>query len=231
MTTPRQKLRLSPGTVHVWIFQRRGRRGAFRLAVPSGSSRGRAPRGESRALLIGVLARYLPGGGRLRLTYGANGRPALAHGEGLDFNLAHSGGCVAVALARHARVGLDIERARTVASCVALAQEVFGPAAARALERLAEPKRSARFLTLWTLLEAAVKAEGGDVSQSFARFAPWALAASEGRGAGGVHLRRIRIGAGYVAAVALDRPIRAVRLLRPGAHGPGPENRKAKRRR
>ncbi len=231
MTKPRQPPRLSPGTIHVWIFRRRGRRGASRLAPPAGGARKDAIRGANRALLMRVLARYHPGGGRPRLAYGPNGRPALVNGGGLDFNLAHSGDCVAVALVRGARVGLDVERLRTVASCVTLAHEVFGPAAARALDRLAEPERSARFLAFWTLLEAAVKAAGGDVSQSFARFAPAALAASEGRNAGGLHLRPVAIGVGYVAAVALDRPIRAVRLLRPGARGARPEKQRAKRRR
>lgn len=230
MTKPRDTLRLSPGTVHVWIFRRRGRPSAPRLASPANRSRKGTLRGANRALLLRVLGRYLPGTGRLRLTYGPNGRPALVNGGGLDFNLAHSSGCVAMAVTRGAHVGVDVERLRTVAACVALSREVFGAAVARALGRLAEPERSARFLALWTLLEAAVKAEGGDVSQSFARFAPAALAASEGRNVGQHDLRPISVGAGYAAAVALDRPIRAVRLLRPGTCGAGPEKPRMKRR-
>lgn len=206
--TARRPPPLAPGAVHVWIVAR-----ATRAT-------------SSRRALARVLARYLPAGTALQLVRGANGRPSLRGGLGLDFNVAHTRGRLAIALARGARVGVDIERLRRVPACLALAEEVFGAAAARALARLDEPRRSARFLALWTLLEAAVKAEGADVSQSFARYRGAALAAGEGRPPAIPDLRPFDAGRGYCAAIALDRPISSVRIFRAGGVTAAPKPRR-----
>lgn len=209
--TERRPPPLAPGAVHVWILARARR----------ATSSGRA--------LARVLARYLPAGTAPRLVRGANGRPSLRGGLGLDFSVAHTRGCIAIALARGARVGVDIERLRRVPACLALAEEVFGAAAARALARLEEPRRSARFLGLWTLLEAAVKADGADVSQSFARYRGAALAAGEGWPSGILDLRPIGAGRGYCAAIALGRPISTIRIFRAGGDAAGPKPSKQRR--
>lgn len=205
---------LPDGTVHVWV------------AAFASSAGGGAPGWIAR-----VLAQYMPAGAAPRIVRAARGRPTLLNGQRLDFNVANSGSRVALALARGARVGIDIERAREVPSCGALAREVFGEAAADAIGRLAEPQRSARFLALWTLLEAAVKAEGGDVSQSFARHRDAVLAACEGVRTGPLDLRPIDFGDGYTAAVALSRPIASIRVFGrgAGAAGPGPTRRRTPR--
>lgn len=211
--TRRPLPRLAPGAVHVWIA-------------------GPAPRGRvkpSGRVLAQVLMRYLPAGTGIRILRGAKGRPSLAECHALDFNVAHTGGRVLIALTRGARVGVDVERLRRVPSCLALADEIFGPAAARELARIAEPQRSARFLERWTLLEAAVKAEGADVSQSFRRFREAVLAAGEGRSSGTPDLRAIDAGRGYCAAVALSRPISSIRIFRAGVSAAGPNPKKRPR--
>lgn len=211
--TRRPTPRLTPGAVHVWIA--------------ASASRGRAK--TPGRVLTQVLARYLPAGAAPRIRRGSLGRPSLREGGGLDFNVAHTDGRVLIALTQGARIGVDVERLRRVPACLALAGEVFGAGTADALARVAEPRRSARFLALWTLLEAAVKAEGADVSQSFARFRLAVLAAGEGRPAGTPDLRPIRAGRGYCAAVALSRPISSIRIFRAGGAAAGPKQEKRRR--
>lgn len=233
MTIARAPRRLSAGAVHVWLFDapvKRSGRSTDDLRHGAARRRPARLRSTARKALLSVLADYLAER-RPRIAYGPQGRPALPDGGGLDFNVAHSGGRIAIAVTRGARVGIDIERLREVPSAVKLATEVFGPDAAAWLAKCAEPKRSAAFLTLWTLLEAAVKAAGHDMSQSFARFRAAALAAREGLRVGALDLRRLRIGGGYAAALALDRPIQSLKIIRAGEKPAGPISQRNRRRR
>lgn len=67
---------------------------------------------RSRGVLRALLACYLDADPRaLRFALGPHGKPALA-GEGLRFNLSHSGPLMLVAVSAGRNVGVDVERPR-----------------------------------------------------------------------------------------------------------------------
>jgi 4'-phosphopantetheinyl transferase len=111
-----------------------------------------------------VLSSYLPGTSarELQFTSGATGRPTLAppfDASGLDFNLAHTPGLVALAITRGASVGIDVE-IHDKKVPLEVARRYFSPVEVEALEALPALARPRRFLRLWTLKEAYLKATG-----------------------------------------------------------------------
>lgn len=149
---------------------RRFRRAADRLAYAA-----------AHALLYRALAQTL-GVARhaLRLTRDALGRPGLAApaGSGIDFNLSHTDGLVAVAISRAGRVGVDVEGSacnRPALACLygdATLHELrtfgLGEAAIDEIAALPEALREEYFLDWWTLREAVAKADGRGLSLPFA---------------------------------------------------------------
>jgi 4'-phosphopantetheinyl transferase len=106
--------------------------------------------------------------------------PAQPAALALALSLSHAEGLVAAAAARGAAVGVDVEpRARRVPAA-ALARRFFAPAEARALAGLPEGERRARFLALFTLKEAWLKATGRGLAGGLAR--PRFDPAAAGRG-------------------------------------------------
>lgn len=91
------------------------------------------------------------------------GRPELdrrAHDVGLRFNLSHTEGLVAIAVAEDREVGIDAETLRRPLPVMRLAGRFF---AASEVDRLRERPAAERrrcFLELWTLKEAFAKARG-----------------------------------------------------------------------
>jgi 4'-phosphopantetheinyl transferase len=120
-------------------------------------------RGLSRA----VLSRLEPGiAPRDWRFVRRSGRPSLAppfDATGLHFNLAHTDGLVVLAAGRIAQVGVDVE---ALAKPVRLdiAKRYFSATEAAALAALPPGERAVRFLRLWTLKEAYLKATGQGVS-------------------------------------------------------------------
>jgi 4'-phosphopantetheinyl transferase len=109
------------------------------------------------AELCGVAPRAL------RFENGAHGRPELAWPERtppLRFNLSHTRGLVACAVALEHDVGVDVEHADRRVDIDQLARSVFSDAERAALARLEGDARRARFFELWTLKEAYIKAVG-----------------------------------------------------------------------
>jgi len=132
-----------------------------------------------RALLARAMARTVLAGcvgadpKDLRFTYNAYGKPALApeFGEGVHFNVSHSGAMVVCAVSREGEIGVDIEdRRRTVEFCE-LARNFFSAEEAAAVERAPEHLVRRRFYEIWTLKEAFVKARGRGLSIPLDSFA------------------------------------------------------------
>jgi 4'-phosphopantetheinyl transferase len=100
----------------------------------------------------------------------ARGKPFVADGLGPHFSLSHSRGLVACALCEEHEVGLDVE---PLDSCppLDLAKAYFSEAERAALFALPEARQQRRFLDLWTLKEAVVKATGQGLSQGLHGFA------------------------------------------------------------
>lgn len=95
---------------------------------------------------------------------GSHGRPEIAEpGTSWHFNLAHSAGLVACALADGREIGVDVEDLERSPADIALVRRYCSPAeAADVLAQGAHWRH--RFLTYWTLKEAYLKARGIGIS-------------------------------------------------------------------
>jgi 4'-phosphopantetheinyl transferase len=101
---------------------------------------------------------------------GPHGRPAVARGGDVHFNLSHCAGLVACAVSRAAEPGIDVESLdRAVPWDVA--EAYFAADEAKWLDGLPAKERQAGFLRLWTLKEAYIKATGLGLSQPLKAFA------------------------------------------------------------
>ena len=93
----------------------------------------------------------------------AHGRPEIA-GPALDsplrFNLSHSGGIVACVLGRTMQIGVDVERLDRQPVDARVIARYCSDRERASLDAMAETERHERFLALWTLKEAYVKARG-----------------------------------------------------------------------
>ena len=101
-----------------------------------------------------------------RFVADARGKPRIT-AAGSDrsvpaFNLSHTDGVVACAVSadRGIDVGVDVERIDRRVEALDLAQRYFSCSEIRALEDCAPADRAARFIDIWTLKEAFVKAVG-----------------------------------------------------------------------
>ena len=94
------------------------------------------------------------------------GRPSLLGpaAASLGFNLSHTRGLVAYAMAGVPEIGIDVEDVERAAASLDLARRFFSPSEADALDALAPPDRPSRFFDYWTLKEAYIKARGMGLS-------------------------------------------------------------------
>jgi 4'-phosphopantetheinyl transferase len=175
------RIALAPGDVHVWYRptgslgdkdvedavarlsqDERTRYARFRFA------RDRRDYAAAHALLRTSLSRYAdlaPESWRFHETPG--GKPSLVLDAGvprLSFNLSHTDGLVACAIAGGAEVGIDVESVdRDLRDGVA--ERFFSESENADLRQCASgPLRARRFVELWTLKEAYVKAIGTGLS-------------------------------------------------------------------
>jgi 4'-phosphopantetheinyl transferase len=120
----------------------------------------------AHAALRLILSRYTCSAPTL-LGFATNayGRPELtttSAGRPLRFNLSHTHGLVAVAVCRAYDIGIDVEcmSGRAIANLLDLAARFFSPLETAALRGLPNDQRDRRFLQVWTLKEAYIKARG-----------------------------------------------------------------------
>ena len=155
------------------------------LAVLNAEERVRAerfPRAADRqqfiaahGLLRAILSHFNPGAPRdwLFMTK-PQGKPTLhpMHGlQGIDFNISHTDGAVACAIARGCAIGVDIEPEDSAGNHLDIAETYFAPAECALLRAAPAAERTALFLHLWTLKEAYAKASGQGLSLALDRFA------------------------------------------------------------
>jgi 4'-phosphopantetheinyl transferase len=96
---------------------------------------------------------------------GVHGKPFLAPGQSaLEFNLAHTHGLVACVLTHVGPVGVDVESLDRAVNGDDIAERYFSPSEIAGLQELAGVERSRRFIELWTLKEAYLKAIGAGLS-------------------------------------------------------------------
>ena len=113
-----------------------------------------------------------------RFAAGSFGKPMIA-GPSLEskyqFSLAHTRGRVAAAVYhgnRDTAIGLDVEAVSQQTVDLAIADTFFAPTESAQLLAITDPDlRQERFIALWTLKEALIKATGLGLSQPLAGFA------------------------------------------------------------
>lgn len=127
-------------------------------------------------LLLGNMLDCAPAD--VALVAGKNGKPLLDpdfHGElaanRIHFNMAHSRGMVAIALAG-APVGIDVEPVRSLPDMREMIALLMAPETLEIHDRFdASEDRITHFFRNWTLGEAYIKATGEGVDQGLASFA------------------------------------------------------------
>ena len=127
-----------------------------------------------RGALRSILGRYLQiDPGRVRFSYGPNGKPGLEESLGdnaLRFNLAHSEGLALYAFTRGREIGVDIEYLRTIPDADEIAKRFFSPNENAELQALPASDREAVFFDFWTRKEAYIKALGVGLSHALDQF-------------------------------------------------------------
>lgn len=130
----------------------------------------------TRTLARTVLSRYvsIPPEG-LRFAANAYGRPAIAdrpdRAPVVQFNISHTAGLVALAVAQGGQVGIDVENVGARDVMLEIADRFFAPLEAAELRSLPLPERKRRFLEYWTLKESYIKARGMGLSLDLRKFA------------------------------------------------------------
>jgi 4'-phosphopantetheinyl transferase len=125
-----------------------------------------------RGVLRMLLGRYLDLAPRdLRFETAAAGKPHLASGQRrLEFNLAHSGEYVLIAITEGRAVGIDLEEIRDDVDAEQVAAHFFSPGEQRDLETLTGRARIEAFFVCWSRKEAYVKARGEGLSLPLDQF-------------------------------------------------------------
>lgn len=114
-----------------------------------------------RGLLRAILARYLGAApGDVRFTYEPHGKPQLAPGNGVQFNLTHSRDRALIAVTRDRQIGVDLEWVRPLPDLDQLAMATLTPDERANLYSLAPKEALAAFFRAWTRKEAVLKARG-----------------------------------------------------------------------
>lgn len=90
--------------------------------------------------------------------------------DGICFNLSHSHGLVAVAMARGTDLGVDVEERRHPAP-FAITRDSFAPAERSCLEAAVPGDRHGMFYDIWTLKEAYIKGTGVGMLMALDSFA------------------------------------------------------------
>ncbi len=212
---PADRLVLAPGNVHLWrvpldrpLRSGEGNGDPLSSSCLSADEMGRAARLRvpakareftlCRTRLRQILGRYLGlAPGELLFSCNPHGKPALSasHAGGPQFNLAHSGAWMLLAIVAGEPVGIDLERLNADFDFVPIARRYFSPAEQEQLQQSC-PRRCRRiFYRLWTRKEAYLKGRGAGFAQN------------AGNGVrNGWDTRNVFLGRDYVAAVSLRHP-------------------------
>lgn len=122
----------------------------------------------SRGVMRTMLSRYLrvrPEA--LRFSKNRYGRPEIDGLGGacpLRFNLSHTDGLIACAVAWGCDIGVDVEDMQRRVDITKIADRFFTPGERRELHAMAPGKQRRRFFDYWTLKESYIKARGMGLS-------------------------------------------------------------------
>jgi 4'-phosphopantetheinyl transferase len=223
---------LRGGAVHVWRAQVGRQRNSLALAEQFLSAEEQVRTAEyrweedrarfviGRAMLRALVGRYTHRPAQaIELVFNSHGKPALlpSQGEGdIQFNLAHSGDWVLIALARGRAVGVDVEHIRPLPDFEGIAARFFAPVETAALAALPGAERLPAFFRCWACKEAYVKALGQGLVASLKEFevsfGPGEPARLLSGGLDGKpwSLHELRLGPDYAAALVVEGEAAAV---------------------
>ncbi len=118
----------------------------------------------ARALVRAALSSWSPVDPRAwRFAVNEYGRPSVDAPEApvvTYFNLSHTRGMIVLALGRDPLVGVDVEPLARTIDVLPIVDRFFSASEASALRALPTSQHHDRFLALWTLKEAYIKARG-----------------------------------------------------------------------
>lgn len=149
----------------------------------------------------------------VEISVGAMGKLRV---PGVECNVAHSRGMVALALARDAAIGVDVEAQDRAVEALDVARDTFAPGEVEEIEAAREGERTAIFCRIWTKKEAVLKAHGQGLTKRLDTFAVSAREPGEAAVVlddGSFFVREIVAPDGFVAAVACARGGMAVHVV------------------
>ena len=118
----------------------------------------------ARGILREILSRYSElKPEEWRFNYGTRGKPEIAESCGvknLEFNVSHSEEIALYGITRASKIGVDIEKIRSLDDAEKIAQRFFLPQEFLWLSKLSPAEKKAAFFSLWTCKEAYLKAIG-----------------------------------------------------------------------
>ncbi len=159
--------------------------------------------------------------------YGEHGKPFLAGGPA--FNQSHSSERVMIGVVADGRLGIDIEKRRTVRLMAEIARKNLAPDESELFRRTPVPDRQRAFFRLWTCKEAFLKALGVGLTAPLRSFSvdpsrnprsALVRADAHGEDPADWHVGNVPCSMGAEAAVAIDRPAIAVEPLGYDPAGP-----------
>ncbi|MEO0947604.1 MAG: 4'-phosphopantetheinyl transferase superfamily protein [Cyanobacteria bacterium J06641_5] len=114
-----------------------------------------------RGMLRSLLGSYLEiAPAQVQFEYSERGKPFLAAGIDLSFNVSHSRDRILLGFAWNVRLGVDLEYVRPMPEAAQLATRFFCPAEAAIVAALPAVERERAFFCAWTRKEAYLKATG-----------------------------------------------------------------------
>lgn len=143
----------------------------------------------------------------IQFDYGSHGKPTVREAPDLSFNLSHCGDRALLAIADGIEIGVDLEQLRGGLRWRAIAERVLGVAEMAELDAAGPGDDGARFLELWTVREAYLKAAGVGLDALNSEL-PVFLTDNERNV--GWRAARVRVDAGYVASVVWRGPERLI---------------------
>lgn len=126
-------------------------------------------RGTLRTLLGGYVGRDPS---KIDFEFSEKGKPELAPGtgQGMRFNVAHSGDVIVWAFARERHLGVDVENIRFDFGVSEIAERFFSVTERKSLRALPIAQQHEAFFRCWTRKEAYVKATGDGLSLPLDQF-------------------------------------------------------------
>jgi 4'-phosphopantetheinyl transferase len=129
----------------------------------------------TRVLARHVLSRYV-GVEPAALAFATNayGRPRVANpaaaSAAVRFNISHTNGLIALAVASGREVGVDVENVRDREATIDIADRFFAPDEVGALREESVENQAFRFFEYWTFKESYIKARGMGLSIPLDKF-------------------------------------------------------------